>query len=412
MIRKHNSLHLFAEQELRDYFDNIKITLIHSIESENESYILNVNESDYIEHKYSQFLIDLVDIHISDIYASSSEQLIPAEQFPRGFNVYPGKSYKKTVIRFHIPFSGNPELLKYTPSKRFQRSIDVQIIGNDICFEMINFYDDVELIKREKDSAIDLITKFYEFYKEDIIAFNANLKNIITQQLQKRKQQIIKNNTFIASLGVPIKKSNSVPSTFSVPAPESRKKVIVQRPEVHESGYTPEPALDDNTYNQILKLIHDVGKEFERLPILYSGKHEEHLRDHFLMMLEPNFEGSATGETFNKTGKTDILLRFNGSNVFIAECKFWKGEKSLIDTITQLLGYLTWRDSKAAVIIFVSNKEFTSVIESMKSIIVTHPNFLLYKGCIDESWFNYTFHLPDDRNRTVKIAVMLYHLPK
>lgn len=65
--------------------------------------------------------------------------------------------------------------------------------------------------------------------------------------------------------------------------------------------------------------------------------------------------GSATGETFNKKGKTDILLRHAGNNAFVGECKFWKGEKSFLSTIDQLLGYLTWRDSKTAVIMFVKN---------------------------------------------------------
>jgi hypothetical protein len=129
-------------------------------------------------------------------------------------------------------------------------------------------------------------------------------------------------------------------------------------------------------------------------------------------MLEPNFEGSATGETFNKTGKTDILLRHEGSNVFIGECKFWKGEKSFLATISQLLGYLTWRDSKAAVIMFVPNKEFSSVVETAKKAAPKHSNFLKYVDEKDETWFNYEFHLDGDRNRVVKLAVMLYHIPR
>jgi len=92
------------------------------------------------------------------------------------------------------------------------------------------------------------------------------------------------------------------------------------------------------------------------MPSTYSNKGEEDLRDHILLVLEPRFQGSATGETFNKTGKTDILLRFEGKNVFIAECKFWNGIKLFFETISQLLAYLTWRDSKAAVIIFVKTK--------------------------------------------------------
>jgi hypothetical protein len=60
------------------------------------------------------------------------------------------------------------------------------------------------------------------------------------------------------------------------------------------------------------------------------------------------FKGQATGETFNFQGKTDILIRVEGKNVFIAECKFWKGEKALLATLDQLLSYLSWRDTKAA----------------------------------------------------------------
>jgi hypothetical protein len=43
------------------------------------------------------------------------------------------------------------------------------------------------------------------------------------------------------------------------------------------------------------------------------------------------------GETFNFEGKTDILIRVEALNVFIAECKLWKGEKQFLATIDQLL---------------------------------------------------------------------------
>lgn len=87
---------------------------------------------------------------------------------------------------------------------------------------------------------------------------------------------------------------------------------------------------------------------------VYKDKGGEDLKDHVLLTLDPNFEfGSASGETFNKSGKTDIQLRYDSSVVFIAECKFWIGEKNYLATIDQLLGYLTLRDTKAPVVIFV-----------------------------------------------------------
>lgn len=56
---------------------------------------------------------------------------------------------------------------------------------------------------------------------------------------------------------------------------------------------------------------------FERLPSTYAGKDEETLRDHLILNLEPRFQIGTTGETFNKSGKTDILMRHEGKNIFV-----------------------------------------------------------------------------------------------
>jgi hypothetical protein len=230
--------------------------------------------------------------------------------------------------------------------------------------------------------------------------------------IESRKQQILKKNNLMASLGFPIKKKEGVAETFSVPNPKLKEKIIV-KPIVYESEFKPEPSLDEHNYYKILKIINDVGKNFERLPSTYKGKSEEDIRDHILLILDPNFElGSAGGETFNKIGKTDISLRYDSSVVFIAECKYWKGEKVFLKTLDQLLGYLTWRNSKVAIINFVQNNEFTDVLNKVKTSITIHPNFLNELNPCDETWFNYKFHLNGDRNRELDLAVISFHLPK
>lgn len=85
-----------------------------------------------------------------------------------------------------------------------------------------------------------------------------------------------------------------------------------------------------NMYHDVLKVIYDSGKGMERKPKLYIGKDEEGLRDQFLYVLETRYVGiTATGETFNSIGKADIILKYanDGSNLFVAECKFWHGGK-------------------------------------------------------------------------------------
>lgn len=75
--------------------------------------------------------------------------------------------------------------------------------------------------------------------------------------------------------------------------------------------------------------MQDMTLVMERSPDAFKTMNEEALRQHFLVQLNAQFEGKATGQTFNMAGKTDILLREGERNVFIAECKFWKGPKAL-----------------------------------------------------------------------------------
>jgi hypothetical protein len=178
-----------------------------------------------------------------------------------------------------------------------------------------------------------------------------------------------------------------------------------------ESGTTPavSPA---NAYDQILRCINMTGKMFERHPSVYANKEEEHLRDHILITLGGSIQWSATGETFNKQGKTDILARSaTGDTEFVGECKFWRGEAVYHATIDQLLKYLGWRDNKAGVILFVQNKDFTAVLETIRACTGTHPNFVRFVSETDQSWLNFEFKLTGDPRRVIQVAVMAYHIP-
>ena len=121
-----------------------------------------------------------------------------------------------------------------------------------------------------------------------------------------------------------------------------------------------------------------------------------------------------TGETFNKGGKTDILIRYkDGSNLFVAECKYWKGEGVLFETINQLFDrYLTWRDSKVAIIFFVKNKEFSKVLKTLQESIPKHEYFVRENGSNGESSFSYIFHFPTDKGKLVYAEIMAFHFPE
>ena len=113
----------------------------------------------------------------------------------------------------------------------------------------------------------------------------------------------------------------------------------------------------------------------EQSPGAFREIDEESLRTHFLMQFNGHFSGDATGETFNYEGKTDFLIKVDGKNIFIGECKFWTGEKGYMETLDQVLSYLSWRDTKAAVLVFNRNKNFTDVLIKIEDSTPGYPLF-------------------------------------
>ena len=135
---------------------------------------------------------------------------------------------------------------------------------------------------------------------------------------------------------------------------------------------------------------------------------EESIRDLFLVQLATSFSAySSAGEAFNHKGKTDLMVKNGDDILFIAECKFWKGAKVLIDAISQLLGYLTWRDSKTALLIFNRDVGMTTALQSIEDAISKHSNYLSGKKNGDAR-FDCVFHLNEDKNRRVKMAIFVF----
>ncbi|MDE6669681.1 MAG: hypothetical protein K2K26_08375, partial [Muribaculaceae bacterium] len=240
--------------------------------------------------------------------------------------------------------------------------------------------------------------------------FNSHLRNYISRLFNEYKSKYLRKANFMVAIKV--SSNASMPQTFSVPTVKAHKdKPIV----TNYKAYTTEPTLNYDTYTQILQVLRGIGRSFETKPKNYIGKDEEGIRDAFLPVLETHFEScTATGETFNMSGKTDLLIRHtDGSNLFVGECKFWKGAKHLSEAIYQLFDrYLTWRDTKTALIIFVKQDDITDIVKKINETCKCHEYFIKYVKSQEENSFSYIFHLPGDQNRQIFLEVIVFHFNK
>jgi hypothetical protein len=254
------------------------------------------------------------------------------------------------------------------------------------------------------------VTRYLEWQKTSFDGFNDKLAATARALIQGRKDKLLRDQNLVAELGIPLKRNPAAQSTYA--APEVKRKLSPKLPPVTKGTFKPEPALEENEYQHILDVMESMVRVMERSPKVFHDIDEEALRTHFLVQLNGHYEGQATGETFNFEGKTDILVRSGDRNVFIAECKFWNGPATLSATIDQLLRYMSWRDSKAAILLFNRKKDFSKVLSAIPEIVKAHPNFQKDEGKRGESRFRYALRNRDDPAKILHLTVIAFDIPQ
>jgi len=154
----------------------------------------------------------------------------------------------------------------------------------------------------------------------------------------------------------------------------------------------------------LVDFIEQYTQQFEVAPKTYQKMDEEELRDLLVGMMNANYPGSTTGETFNKLGKTDISFRVDSGHILICECKFWSGARAYTDAITQLFNYLTWRQNYGVLIHFCKLQDMTKAVSEGQRAVTEHSSFVvntLYSQT--ETRFTSRHTHPQDTSKLIEI---------
>ncbi|WP_410646537.1 hypothetical protein [Amycolatopsis sp. cmx-4-54] len=276
------------------------------------------------------------------------------------------------VLDVHIPFQGHTALLHSAPRNRPRAAVYGETTESEVVLTFLTGQSP-ERLKQDIDGQVTLVREWVAAINSDIAVATRQIKEVVLSRLARRRRRLSQSGALLAALDIPIKK---VPPTEALEIPIIRRPVAPQKV-AHGSAGQDEWRLSRTVYEQIVDTIIRFAHALERRPLSAQGliPDEPTLRDWMNFMLNANYEHESgeeifvAGEAINGKGKTDILVRHQGRNAFIGECKFWKGEEEFNKAIDQLLGYLVWRDTKAAIILFIKNKNASAVIETADACI-------------------------------------------
>jgi hypothetical protein len=91
-------------------------------------------------------------------------------------------------------------------------------------------------------------------------------------------------------------------------------------------------------------------------------------------------------------------------------CKIWGGPSTMDEALGQIFKYLVWRDTKAAVLLLIRNKDVTAVIKKAVAKIEAHPNYKRRGPSHTDDRLDFVMHAQDDAEREIHLALLPFAL--
>lgn len=322
-------------------------------------------------------------------------------------------------LSLHIPYTGTANVLKTVPSRSLGTPVpEATLTDHEVIITIIGKPGEdgqtaqrrLLVLEQDLQQWVDAVNDDVAGLKDEV---EARARELVDQRISVRRQR----DSMVAALTIPLRQ---VDAHQALEVPVQRKAVTLETSPTAGAGNAPEFALTGTVYEQIIQTTLGFTHALERRPTsarpLMAG--EETMRDWLMFVLSANYEGPdggnlfIGGETENGKGKTDILVRYHGRNAFIGECKFWDGETKFDEAIDQLLSYIVWRDTKAALILFITRRNPTAVIRKAAARLAAHAAYgETLEPADPDKRRDYRFVSPGDSERIISLALLPVVVP-
>ena len=401
---------LFCQPGILELPRHVEQKMYEAIDAIDANRLLNTSLEDLCAYFDQEYRINVPVLKEGEITVDQTEAKIDVSREPFRFNPLGERIYVPgTTVTYFVPFDGDAGLFRLRASTFTFNPPRAEVGIGELRMRFTFEASSPDRLKSQFEKTLGEIRQNLDQMRKDVGNHNASVRTKAKARIEARRQKLLNDQGLVASLGYRLRRRDDAPMTYV--APVVRKKARVQMPSAGTEPFKPEPTLGMQEYESVLSILSNMVAVIERSPAAFRQMKEEDIRQHFLVQLNGQYEGQATGETFNFEGKTDILIRAKGRNIFVAECKFWHGPKAFIDTIDQLLRYASWRDTKTAMLLFNRTKNLSQVLVQIPDLVNGHSNFKRRLPSQSETSFRFVLHHRDDKNREMILTVAVFEVP-
>jgi hypothetical protein len=392
---------LFAKEQLFTHLEKLRESALKRLVAMPPDRLLATPDADLIQELLAVVVPECPTLRREDAHLPDpSEVQVSVIEF--GDRV----TRRVTEFKLLVPFDGDYTLFHMKPNTWTTTVPYADFDGQHLVFVHRENRATSAQVRAGLDGQLEEVDRYLSWISQDIEKHRTRMDSEIRTAVAQRRAKLLADREVHANIGYPIKRR---PDAAAHAVPLRRRQVTTRRERATESPahtFTPEPELLDADYEAALSVLRNMRNAFERNPSTTRKLGEETIRNILLISLNAQFEGKAAGEVFNGEGKTDILIRDKDRNVFIGECKIWNGPKTVTDMLDQLLGYLVWRDTKAALLLFIRGGDASAVIAKAVAKVEEHDSFKRRGNHATDERYDFVLGTPGDTTREIHLALI------
>jgi hypothetical protein len=399
---------------LRDALEQQAGGMVQEVGRTPEDHVLQVDEDAWAQALAERWSVDAPELRPDDAWMDRPKDVqvdVSWDHFRRAITDPSRPTYvpgHRTVV--HIPFTGDKTIFSLQPST-YTLNPPRADVGDGELRLVIEYPSDTPAnIAGETNGLVTAVNAYLGYARNDIDQFNRGLESRARAAIQDRRRRVERHRAHIAETGLPVGPPSERSKTYIAEALVRRPAPMLSQTPATEPIRL-EPVLAEEVFEHILGVIRLQATGIERSPKTYASMDEEALRTVLLDALNTHYRGQGTAEAFNVNGKTDILVRHEGRNLFIGECKFWSGAKGFLTAVDQLFGYAAWRDTKLALIMFVRERDLSAIIEKGRSALAEDEHFVEWRNSANETELRAVMSWPGDDRRHADLNIYFVPTP-
>ncbi len=384
---------------IQQYYETSKDKIKREIENTAEEEIIYTNKDELVNYYFNKYKLPLIEID-----SGKNEEVKKEKSENYGYRDY----YVFTLTVPIIPNEKNDTVLSLqsskhggiTPTNYKHDNSSISVTKESLKEEkqikeaILKVREGIIQLIKNKNDDIKSGNPILKIWIEEFISYKQECLKKEYQEIEKACEEI----------NVKLIKRDSKEIPEHILKPKKTLELIKPKPKIPRQ----DASIKKEQVEEVIRLIESQAKTFEQTPKVYNKLEEEDLRDILLSTLNAVFQNNATGESFNKKGKTDIRLVMPNTELLIIEIKKWAGEKKYIEAIKQLIGYMTCRESWVILLTFSNMKNFTEIMQKAKNASKQHPDYI--KSSLSENRFPHSFNTTHTLTHDKGKKAIIYHL--